>query len=136
MDGSSRFRPMAAAFGATLAVITAWIVFGWVSDFLDSRKVVLDSATIKYSSISGEWSIQAYNGSGRRVKAVLVQVTVPITETKRTFRLEPRGLLGGAECAPYSVGEFRGNLGGFLPDRRIHGVWKLAGVEFSGRRFR
>jgi len=124
---NSRF---AAAFGVALAVVASYGAWRFTADFLDSRKLSLDSATIKYNSIAGDWSVSAYNGSGRQVSAILVRITVPISEAKRVFRLAPRGLLGNIPCPPYSLGEFRANLGDFLPDRKIHGVWKLVGIEF------
>jgi hypothetical protein len=129
MSGSkSRF---AAGFGVALAVIASWGAMRFTVDLLDSRKISLDPATIKYNPIAGDWSVRAYNGSGRQVGAILVRITVPITEVKRVFRLAPRGLLGNIPCPPYSLGEFRADLGGFLPDRKIHGIWKIVGVEFT-----
>ena len=129
MAGSkSRF---AVAFGVALAVIASWFVSRLANDFLDLRKIVIDSATIKYNSMAGDWSVQAYNGSGRQVNAILVSITVPITGMKRVFRLAPRSLLGNSSCPPYSQGEFRAGLGNFLPDRKIHGVWRIVGVEFG-----
>lgn len=121
----------AAAFGVAVAVIASWGAWRVATNFLDARKIALDSATIKFNSIAGDWSVRAYNGSSRRVDAIHIRITVPITETKRVFRLAPRGILGSSSCPPYSLGEFRGNLGDYLPDRRIHGVWKLVGVEFG-----
>ena len=125
---NSRFS---VAFGVTIAVIASWFAWRTATDFLDSRKVVIDPATIKYNSLAGDWSVQAYNGSGRNMSAILVSITVPITEVKRVFRLAPKGLLGNSSCPPYSLGEFRGDIGNFLPERKIHGLWKLVGVEFG-----
>jgi len=125
---SSRF---AAAFGATLAIIVSWFAYWTVADYLDSRQVVLDPKTIRFNSLAGDWSVRAYNGSSRPVRAVLVSVTIPITEVRRIYRMEPRSLLGSTACPPYSIGEFRADFGGFLPDKRIHGLWKIIGVEFG-----
>jgi len=130
MAGSNA-RPAAVSFGVAMAVIVSWFFWTTVSDFLDSRQVVIDSATIRYNILRGDWSVNAYNGSARPVTAILVRITVPVSEVRRTFRLDSRGLLGISGCPPYSVGEFRGSLGGFLPDRKIHGLWKLVGVEFG-----
>jgi len=129
MSGSkSRF---AVGFGVALAVIASWGATRFTADFLDSRKISIDSATIKYKPISGDWSVRAYNGSGRQVEAIIVRITVPITEVKRVFRFAPIFLLGNTPCPPYSLGEFRADLGDFLPDPKIHGVWKIVGVEFG-----
>ncbi len=125
-----RLRLFIVAFGVTLAALLFWFVKSQISFHFASRHVSIDTATIRYHTLSGEWGIDVYNGSDRKVRAVLVEVTVPITEVKRIFRLTAPGMLGSGSCPPYTALEFRGDLGGFLPDRRIHGLWRLKGVEF------
>lgn len=127
----SRTRLFVVSFGVAVAVMLAWFVRDRLTFQIEARRVTLDVKTIKYHTLTGEWSVEVYNGSKRRLKAVYVEVTVPITEVKRVFRLAPRGVLGEMECPPFSLMECRGKFGDFLKDPRIHGLWRLKGVEFS-----
>lgn len=126
-----RLGVIAVPFGVTLALVVAWFAYDRITFQMEARKVTFDRKTIKRLSISGDWSVEVYNGSSRRLKAVWIEVTVPLTEVKRVFRLAPRGLLGDTLCEPFTLAPFRGDFGDFLRDPRIHGAWRLKGVEFS-----
>jgi hypothetical protein len=129
---AGKTRLFIVAFAVTLAAIAAWYVHDRIAFQIDARRVSFDKKTITCHSMTGEWSVQVYNGSSRRLRAVYIEVTVPISETKRVFRLAPRGLLGEVPCEPFSLAECRGKFGDFLPNPRIHGAWKIKGVEFKG----